>query len=66
LIELATVLTSLNVEQLSTGGTAKAIRDADFKVTNVSIVGRDVYSLRSPSVKIHFLKDIYDNISVLS
>lgn len=36
LIELATVLTSLNVELLSTGGTAKAIRDAGFKVIDVS------------------------------
>lgn len=36
LIEIATVLASLNVELLSTGGTAKAIRDAGFKVIDVS------------------------------
>ena len=32
----ASVLASLNVELLSTGGTAKAIRDAGFKVIDVS------------------------------
>lgn len=36
LIEIASVLASLNVELLSTGGTAKAIRDAGFKVIDVS------------------------------
>lgn len=36
LIEIATVLSSLNVELLSTGGTAKAIRDAGFNVIDVS------------------------------
>ena len=36
LIEIASVLASLNVELLSTGGTAKAIRHAGFKVIDVS------------------------------
>lgn len=36
LIEIATALASFNVELLSTGGTAKAIRDAGFDVIDVS------------------------------
>ena len=36
LIELAQALTQHNVHLLSTGGTAKALRDAGFKVTDVS------------------------------
>ena len=36
LVELATVLRSFNVELLSTGGTAKALRDAGFTVVDVS------------------------------
>lgn len=36
LIEIVTVLASFNVELLSTGGTAKAIRDAGFDVIDVS------------------------------
>jgi phosphoribosylaminoimidazolecarboxamide formyltransferase/IMP cyclohydrolase len=36
LIELATILATYNVELLSTGGTAKALRDAGFTVIDVS------------------------------
>ena len=36
LVELATALSKLNVKLLSTGGTAKALRDAGLAVTDVS------------------------------
>jgi len=36
LLDLAKVLSSFNVELLSTGGTAKAMRDAGYKVIDVS------------------------------
>ena len=36
LIELVKVLNAKGIELLSTGGTAKAIRDAGFAVTDVS------------------------------
>lgn len=36
LIELANALKQYNVELLSTGGTAKSLRDAGFLVTDVS------------------------------
>lgn len=36
LLEIVTLLASYNVELLSTGGTAKAISDAGFDVTDVS------------------------------
>ncbi len=36
LVELATALSKLNVKLLSTGGTAKALRDAGLTVTDVS------------------------------
>ena len=36
LLELAAVLASFNVDLLSTGGTAKALKDAGFAVTDVS------------------------------
>ena len=36
LVDLATALSKHNVQLLSTGGTAKALRDAGFKVMDVS------------------------------
>jgi phosphoribosylaminoimidazolecarboxamide formyltransferase/IMP cyclohydrolase len=38
LIDLARALAKRNVEIVSTGGTAKALRDAGLKVTDVSAV----------------------------